>query len=158
MMGRQNGDPFAAFIKTMINADRGKGKDINRDRQWSWQAAIKQCRVTGKYQGRRQRITGNKQSKQQQVSSPQENAQKWSPRQIKTLQWVWVWVCVCVCVRLNSVSAMWCDVVQVHAQSVPGLVRDPLPHIQEAKGCDTVYKMERIWYIPVSTFAYQLLP
>jgi len=92
MMGRQSGDPFAALLRIVdTHVDRGKGKSINRNRQWSRQAADKQYQVTGgdqgrrqantvqytgKVQGRQQRITTGKQSNSNRINNPQENAQR----------------------------------------------------------------------------------
>jgi len=57
MMGQQNGDPFAAFIKNSIYRGKGRGRDVNGDRQWSRQAADKRYQEAGRDQGRQQTNT-----------------------------------------------------------------------------------------------------
>jgi len=81
MMGRQSGDPFAALLRIVdTQVDRGKGENINSDRQGSRQAADKQSQCTGKDQGRQQTITvqetGKDQGRQQgsqRINSPNDN-------------------------------------------------------------------------------------
>jgi len=79
-----------ALLRTVFTqVDRGRGRNINEDRQWSRQAADKQnqgtgkdqgrqqtitVQETGKDQGRQQRITKKKQSNRKPGNSPQENA------------------------------------------------------------------------------------
>jgi len=126
MKGRQSGDPFAALLRIVYTqVDRGKGKNINRDRQGSRQAADKQYRVTGGDQGRRQtntvQYTGKVQCRQQRITKNKQSNGNQETVHKKTLsndhrgKSRLRGECVCVC-GLNSVGVMRCRCVRNQSQ------------------------------------------